>query len=986
MSKNTADTGDGRAPHDAEDITLDHGVESDIDRMTSDERTSSIASELIGLTNALMIQHDQDPGVAAPGPGMDGMGGSGEPEPSQASDTPPDHDEDAPSSEGPDDLDDGASLDDRAAPGERAGEAVDPDQQVDKADHAPVQADAPPIDDAQNPGDADTGGGSDPGNAEASALDEGPPAPDGTQDASLNSNPLDITEEDDELIVAGAGDPGGDEAEDTGGDELSDGVKAAEDILDEPLHDETGRDRPGNLRQEAGQDSADVTDGSGGEPDKDDDEDAYDHFMEAELAAINDDDEDDEDDDHMLPVSDIIEGMNQTSGTFDEASIDEASIDEVAEDEDGEQELREARETFLDAWDAQYSVHKPAGIAAPPKATAEFAIPRGVAPRVPTEDIDPDGLLDFDPLTGSTREGRAREEVDKTLSDSPDVSRLQGQPSWSSGSDDAPDTESISQDDVTEEVDEEASGDRIEPDTDDVSLDVPPDDVSSETLDNEIAVLYGADTLEDDHRSAPGDDPGDTDQAGGQDDARDPARADAEPQSADGQAADVPDQGDNAASETEPASDRKARKGLMSSSSIVPAAAAVLIIGALGFTFFPNEVRQILSIGGDDPVTASAPGDQTGPAQDPGTDTGSQDQAEVPPGADMAEADPGDAPSGGVSGDPERDDARDPIGEDDLTGGSDSEATPEPVDPGAAQDEAFAAQDDVGLDDVVVPEPEFSDDMRMSDERRTNEDDLALDRLEPVEDEVQEDVVERIDGASAEEVAALEDTIAEMEAVIESMSDQMDDMASLMESMQEGDEDLREEVDSLHVRLSTQDMALSEVYRLEDRLEEFDLQMVDISERFRAIEGINVAREARIAAETAVSVNVDSMESRIENRLDQLNNNLGIIARMAADGGSVPTPPTGGSGQPPQATNPGDVYASSNPSTGNNPSSNNPAPSSDQASGDSGSFVVSSSNEGNLRDVDIGDHVEGYGMVLNIQEATGGGQIVVMENGAVFVD
>jgi hypothetical protein len=196
--------------------------------------------------------------------------------------------------------------------------------------------------------------------------------------------------------------------------------------------------------------------------------------------------------------------------------------------------------------------------------------------------------------------------------------------------------------------------------------------------------------------------------------------------------------------------------------------------------------------------------------------------------------------------------------------------------------------------------------------------------------------------------------------------------------------------------------ALVDISRLGEESAANNVRLVELTGRLARVE-LNdpgsVARE--MAAEAA-----GSAVSRIEARLDDLSSDIGIIARLAVKNNSGPFGGRGDSadllplraapnvddGPAPErfarsaheapriSDTPAQARAATAPAV---PAKKAKAP---ETVTSRKTFTISNNNAGRVGQVKRGDFVDGYGYVLEIKPVKGGGRMVVMENGSVYVE
>jgi hypothetical protein len=144
-----------------------------------------------------------------------------------------------------------------------------------------------------------------------------------------------------------------------------------------------------------------------------------------------------------------------------------------------------------------------------------------------------------------------------------------------------------------------------------------------------------------------------------------------------------------------------------------------------------------------------------------------------------------------------------------------------------------------------------------------------------------------------------------------------------------------------------------EVIQLEDKMDTAEALVVDLSQRLSEVE-MNDPADRTVVDRQLVDLN---------RRIEGLSRDVGLVARMSINGGGrIPASADTRNRATAQAATP--IYDQSTATV--------PAPNADPSS-------ISN-------DVKVGDNVQGYGRVLDIVETSGGGRLVVMENGSAIIE
>lgn len=223
---------------------------------------------------------------------------------------------------------------------------------------------------------------------------------------------------------------------------------------------------------------------------------------------------------------------------------------------------------------------------------------------------------------------------------------------------------------------------------------------------------------------------------------------------------------------------------------------------------------------------------------------------------------------------------------------------------------------------------------------------------------------------SAEEVAALQSRLADMETMARAaedrsveLSNELTGLTDQITGLLQRDSDQAERLDRMERLIRGQSAILSQFGQMEESLEQTQVVLLDVSARIGAVEGQNPAdRDA-----------VNRALADIESRLQALTANMSILARMSIEGVDALKAPNASSG-----------------SVGVQTAPQGP----DQRTGgadpvfrtETGGFRISSDAAGRIpAEVKKDDFIEGYGYVLDVLPASDGQRLVVMENGSVLV-
>ena len=256
------------------------------------------------------------------------------------------------------------------------------------------------------------------------------------------------------------------------------------------------------------------------------------------------------------------------------------------------------------------------------------------------------------------------------------------------------------------------------------------------------------------------------------------------------------------------------------------------------------------------------------------------------------------------------------------------------------------------MDDAADPEPQEDELAGMAEGSTFSDDSMDLSDLflgvdTPEEEEVAEEIIED----DLPPAVAMTDFEALMESVMtldENTQDlyelamtQADALANLENNLELAVE-RAERAESLAL---AQNQVLVRFVAAEEKLEIAEQLIVDLSRRVSSVEGIDAADRE----------DVDERLTTLDNQLRGLQRDVGMVARMAINGSPTPTSGRAPSGQ-------------ANFDSATDASMRSP--------------VADPSNV--PADAEVGDHVNGYGTVLEIFATSDGGRMVVMENGSVI--
>lgn len=405
--------------------------------------------------------------------------------------------------------------------------------------------------------------------------------------------------------------------------------------------------------------------------------------------------------------------------------------------------------------------------------------------------------------------------------------------------------------------------------------------------------------------------------------------------------------------QTEP---RKGRKRLLAGVAVL---ALVAMTGAGAF----------LLMSGPAPVrTASAPETGFVPLPDPGTFIPAPPAMDPGPGAvegtDQATFAPLDpvGPTDPVI-------VRVPLG--DTDGAPATPTAQAQIDPVEVADAAPASADQA---DVIDPAPVAEDQIAASETSPVTAETTGTPTV-PTE---VSDLLAQInqgsepapDGASKEQVEAIDSRLADVEAITAAAQDRSVELAGELTGLTDQitallqrDSDQAERLDRMERLIRGQSALLAQFGQMEESLEQTQVVLLDVSARIGAVEGQNPAdRDA-----------VNRALADIEGRLQALTANMSILARMSIEGVDTLRAPGASSGTVGVQTAP---------------------QASDQRGGGSdtvfrsetGGFRISSDAAGRIpAGVKKDDFIEGYGYVLDVLPASDGKRLVVMENGSVLV-
>lgn len=195
--------------------------------------------------------------------------------------------------------------------------------------------------------------------------------------------------------------------------------------------------------------------------------------------------------------------------------------------------------------------------------------------------------------------------------------------------------------------------------------------------------------------------------------------------------------------------------------------------------------------------------------------------------------------------------------------------------------------------------------------------------------------------------------------------------------------------------------ALVDISRLGEESAANDMRLVELTGRVARVELNDPGSVARQSAEKAAGTAV----SRIEQRLDDLSADIGIVARMAVKNNANPFGGGDNADLLPLRAAPS-VDSEPSPERFSRPSHEAPrisdSPDQARAAATPGrrtgrskypetisprkTFTISNNDASRVSRVQRGDFVDGYGYVLEIKPVKGGGRMVIMENGSVYVE
>jgi hypothetical protein len=227
-----------------------------------------------------------------------------------------------------------------------------------------------------------------------------------------------------------------------------------------------------------------------------------------------------------------------------------------------------------------------------------------------------------------------------------------------------------------------------------------------------------------------------------------------------------------------------------------------------------------------------------------------------------------------------------------------------------------------------------------------------------------------VGAVSAEELAALQSRLSDMEAIARASEDrtvelsgELTGLTDQITALLQRDSDQAERLERMERLIRGQSAILSQFGQMEESLEQTQVVLLDVSARIGAVEGRNPAdRDA-----------VNRALADIESRLQALTANMSILARMSIEGVDALRAPNASAGSVSVQTAP-------------------PGP--DQRTGgadpvfrtETGGFRISSDAAGRIpAGVKKDDFIDGYGYVLDVLPASDGQRLVVMENGSVLV-
>lgn len=215
---------------------------------------------------------------------------------------------------------------------------------------------------------------------------------------------------------------------------------------------------------------------------------------------------------------------------------------------------------------------------------------------------------------------------------------------------------------------------------------------------------------------------------------------------------------------------------------------------------------------------------------------------------------------------------------------------------------------------------------------------------------------EEPEAAPEPEVVIATASLADFEALAASMATMSENVDGLYDAIELRDAqilELRAAMDEMSDRaVRAENLALAQnqvlvrFVSVEEKVDMAEHLIVDLSRRIAQVEVSDPADRAA----------VDQYQARVNERLDALTRDVGLVARMAINGS-----PQGITGARTAAT-----------------------PNYDRAAATMVSPVAAPENV--PADVAVGDFVNGYGAVLEIFATTDGGRLVVMENGTVVLN
>lgn len=278
----------------------------------------------------------------------------------------------------------------------------------------------------------------------------------------------------------------------------------------------------------------------------------------------------------------------------------------------------------------------------------------------------------------------------------------------------------------------------------------------------------------------------------------------------------------------------------------------------------------------------------------------------------------------------------------DLAELQDLGAAPTPPEADAATGDVNLAQSGVSLNDLargLVPETENID-----------LNDLFLTGQPPAstEAEGEEVVAEVADAPDAEAMAAMELRFEEIGAQIDSVIDGIEERDARLMAMETQLADAMARAERAESLAIAQNQVLVRFVAAEEKLEIAEQLIVDLSRRISSVENFNPA-DAEV---------VEAKLTELDTNFRGLQRDVGMVARMAINGS--PTMTTG--------------------RTAGQPLSNF-----DRAT-EASMRTAAATPDAVPASVKVGDHVNGYGTVLEIFGVSDGGRMVVMENGTVVLN